>query len=106
MKPSVEGMNIFKECYRLQEEEKGKMQPRIDPKLYAALLAIQPEYCWTIGATLIADHACSIWERRKYRDRGRIVINAHGSSFDEAVQNALRGLEERGPHLRTIANHL
>lgn len=73
------------------------------PEVISRLIAIQDDYCWTIGSTLIGDHNCSIWERRKWRDRGRVVINATGSTFEEAVDKALSDLISRGPHLRSVA---
>ena len=64
---------------------------------------LQSEYHWSIGSTVTGDFTCSIWERKRWRDRNRIVINGSGKDFPEAIANALRGLAERGDALRTYA---
>lgn len=75
----------------------------IDEGLIKILQYLEKDYCWSIGSGVIHCFECSIWERLKWRNKGRVVINAHGDSFNDAIRNALKGLEERGPKLKLIA---
>ncbi len=59
------------------------------------LEALGELYCWTIGSTHLGTYTCSIWERAKWRDKGRVVINSCGQTYQDAIDVALKDFDSK-----------
>ena len=69
----------------------------IDHELLARLRAAAAArgFCWSIGQTRLADFECRIWPRKQQMRRPVIIVG--GTSWDDAIQQALARLGDQVP---------